>query len=91
MRQSNNTTAQLVALPKRFYEFKRLHVYDKGNKNSISGITCTLFGGTSTLGSTFGASLTRVGSQCIYPYRQSGSIWDNRIKELKTTADLGYK
>lgn len=35
--------------------------------------------------------MTRIGSRCIYPYRNSGSIWDNRIKELKTTADLGYK
>ena len=78
-------------MPKRFYELQRLHVYDKGGKNSISGITATMFGGTSTLGSTLGASMTKIGSQCIYPYRQSGSIWDNRIKELKTTADLGYK
>ena len=27
----------------------------------------------------------------IYPYRNVGSIWDNRFKELKDTADLGYK
>lgn len=32
-----------------------------------------------------------MGSQCIYPYRQTASIWDTRFKELKTTADLGYK
>ena len=32
-----------------------------------------------------------MGSQCIYPYRHTASIWDNRFKELKTTADLGYK
>lgn len=35
--------------------------------------------------------LTRLGSSCIYPYRNIATIWDNRLKELKTTADLGYK
>lgn len=35
--------------------------------------------------------LTRMGSQCIYPYRSTGSIWDIRLRELKPTADLGYK
>jgi hypothetical protein len=50
-----------------------------------------MFGGTSPLGSTFGGMLTRMGSQCIYPHRHLGSIWDNRLKELKPTADLGYK
>lgn len=35
--------------------------------------------------------LTRMGSSCIYPYRNTASLWDNRFKELKTTADLGYK
>lgn len=32
-----------------------------------------------------------MGSSCIYPYRNIASIWDNRLKELKPTADLGYK
>jgi NADH dehydrogenase (ubiquinone) 1 alpha subcomplex subunit 9 len=50
-----------------------------------------MFGGTSPLGSTFGGLLSRMGSQCIYPYRHMASIWDNRLKELKPTADLGYK
>lgn len=50
-----------------------------------------MFGGTSALGSTLGGMLTKMGSQCIYPYRQTASIWDTRFKELKTTADLGYK
>lgn len=77
--------------PKRFYESKRLQVYDKGSRNTLSGIQCTMFGGTSALGSTLGGSLTRIGSQCIYPYRSNASIWNNRLKELKTTADLGYK
>lgn len=83
--------AMMVAVPRRFYESKRLAVYDKGSRNSLSGIQCTMFGGTSTLGSVLGGSLTRIGSQCIYPYRSNASIWDNRLKELKTTADLGYK
>lgn len=51
----------------------------------------TLFGGSSPLGSTLGGLLTRMGTQAIYPYRQTGTLWDNRFKELKTTADLGYK
>ena len=76
--------ALLVNAPKRFYESKRLNVYDKGSRNTLSGIQCTMFGGTSALGSTLGGSLTRIGSQCIYPYRSNASIWDNRIKELKT-------
>jgi dTDP-4-dehydrorhamnose reductase len=50
-----------------------------------------MFGGTSALGSVLGGSMTKIGSQCIYPYRSNASIWDNRLKELKTTADLGYK
>lgn len=50
-----------------------------------------MFGGTSPLGSTLGGSLTRIGSQCIYPYRSNASIWDGRIRDLKLTADLGYK
>jgi len=68
-----------------------LHVYDQGGRNSYSGIQATMFGGTSPLGSTLGGMMTKMGSQCIYPYRHLASIWDTRFKELKTTADLGYK
>lgn len=89
--QRNKSTAMLVALPKRYYELQRLHVYDKGLRNSISGIEATVFGGTGVLGSLVGGGLTSIGSPCIYPYRTHASIWDNRLKELKTTADLGYK
>ena len=32
-----------------------------------------------------------MGSTAIYPYRNNAGLWDNRFKELKTTADLGYK
>ena len=85
------TAASLVAAPQRNFESKRLHVYYKGGRNSLSGMQCTMFGGTGTLGSVVGSSLASIGTQCIYPYRQNGSIWDNRLKELKTTADLGYK
>jgi NADH dehydrogenase (ubiquinone) 1 alpha subcomplex subunit 9 len=66
-------------------------VQDQTARNSYSGIQMTLFGGTSPLGSTLGGMLTRMGTQAIYPYRQNGTIWDARFKELKTTADLGYK
>ena len=51
----------------------------------------SLFGGSSPLGSTLGGMLTRMGTQAIYPYRQNATIWDTRFKELKVTADLGYK
>lgn len=50
-----------------------------------------MFGSTSALGSVTGGMLTKMGSQNIYPYRSYASIWDTRLKELKTTADLGYK
>ena len=66
-------------------------MYDKGGRNSISGINATLFGGSSVLGMTTGSTLTSFGSQCIYPYRGQATIWDDKFKELKPTADLGYK
>lgn len=81
----------LVCVPKRFYELQRLHVFDKGQRNSISGIQATVFGGTGALGTTIGASLTKIGSRCIYPYRTMAAVYDTRMRELKTTADLGYK
>ncbi len=90
-RQQQASAALMVNMPKRYYESQRLQVYDKGSRNSLSGIQCTMFGGTSALGAVLGGSLTRIGSQCIYPYRSNASIWDRQIKELKTTADLGYK
>ena len=81
----------LVNVQKRFYELKRLHVYDKGGRNSISGINATVFGATSVLGMTTGSMLTRMGSTCVYPYRGTSTIWDIKFKEIKPTADLGYK
>lgn len=81
----------MVNVPKRYYDLKRLHVYDTKQRNSISGINATLFGGTSVLGMVTGSMLTRMGSTCIYPYRQASTIWDTKFKELKPTADMGYK
>ncbi len=85
------TQGLLVNAPRRFYQMQRLHVQDQSARNSYSGIQMTLFGGTSPLGSTLGGMLTRMGTQAIYPYRQNATIWDSRFKELKVTADLGYK
>ena len=81
----------LVSLPKRYYELQRLHVYEEGGRNSLSGITATIFGATSPLGVNIGNHLTRIGSPCVFPYRKMAGIWDNGVKELKTTSDLGYK
>jgi hypothetical protein len=50
-----------------------------------------MFGTTSSLGVSLGAALTSMGSQLIYPYRNLGTTWDARFRELKITADLGYK
>ena len=81
----------LVNVPKRYYDLKRLHVYDKGSRNSISGINATVFGATSVLGMATGSMLSRIGSTVVYPYRHGGTIWDIKFKEIKPTADLGYK
>lgn len=51
----------------------------------------TLFGGTSPIGTVLGGMLTRMGTMAIYPYRHAATLWDRNFKELKTTADLGYK
>ena len=40
---------------------------------------------------TVGSSLSSIGSTCVYPFRSTNSIWDDKFKELKPTADLGYK
>lgn len=66
-------------------------MYDGGNRNSISGMNATLFGGSSVLGLTTGAMLGRIGTTCILPYRKTATIWDDKFKELKPTSDLGYK
>ena len=81
----------MVNVPRRYYDLKRLHVYDQGGRNSISGINATLFGASSVLGMVTGNMLTRIGSTVIYPYRNTSTIWDFKFKEIKPTADLGYK
>ena len=50
-----------------------------------------MFGASSALGVTTASSLTRIGSQVTLPYRKMAGGWDNRFKEIKTSADLGYK
>jgi len=81
----------MVAMPQRGYQLQRLHVYDEGTRNSNSGINATIFGASSALGVVTASSLTRIGSQVVLPYRKQSGVWDNRYKEIKTTADLGYK
>lgn len=82
---------ELVSKPKRFYEMQRLHIYDKGSKNSISGIKATVFGGTSPLGACIGTRLTLMGSVCVYPHRHAGDFHSPNFRELRASADLGYK
>ena len=69
---ANNAThlQKFVATPQRFYQLQRLHVYDEGTRNSNSGINATIFGASSALGVTTAASLTRMGSQVVLPYRK---------------------
>lgn len=59
---SKYKTRELYKKAMRFYEVQRLHVYDQGGKNSISGVKATVFGGTSTLGAHIGTNLTMMGS-----------------------------
>jgi len=66
-------------------------VYERGGRNSISGINATVFGASSSLGLTIGSKLTSIGSTAIYPYRGQATLWDDKFKEIKPTADLGYK
>lgn len=57
----------------------------------MSGINATVFGASGVLGMTTGTMLTRIGSTVVYPYRGTSTIWDDKFKEVKPTADLGYK
>ena len=81
----------IINLPKRYYELQRIHVYENGGRNSYSGINATVFGASGVLGMSIGSMLTRIGSPVIYPYRNTATIWDAKFKEIKPTADLGYK
>jgi len=40
---------------------------------------------------TIGTTLGRCGSTCVFPYKGTSTIWDDNFKEVKVTADLGYK
>lgn len=84
-------TKNLLTNPKRFYEVQRLHVYDQGSKNSVSGIKATVFGGTSPLGAAIGTRLTHFGSIVVYPHRATGDFHSQNFRELRVNADLGYK
>lgn len=88
---TSSKTRELVKKTKRFYEVQRLHVYDKGSKNSISGIKATVFGGSSPLGAFIGSRLTQFGSICVYPHRALGDVSNAVFRELRVNADLGYK
>ena len=81
----------LISTPRRNYQLQRLHVYERGGRNSISGINATVFGASSVLGVAVGSMLTSIGSTAIYPYRGQATLWDDKFKEIKPTADLGYK
>lgn len=85
------TAGMLVSLPRRYYELKRLHIYEGGGRNSVSGINATVFGASSIVGMSIGSTLTSIGSTCVYPYRNQAGLWDFKFKEIKPTADLGYK
>lgn len=81
----------LVNTPRRNYQLQRVHVYERGGRNSISGVHATVFGASGVLGMTIGSKLTSIGSTVVYPYRGSATLWDDKFKEIKPTADLGYK
>jgi uncharacterized protein YbjT (DUF2867 family) len=90
-RVTNKRTRDLFKKAKRFYETQRLHIYDQGSKNSISGIKATVFGGSSALGAAIGTRLTQMGSVCVYPHRNVGDQSNLVFRELRANADLGYK
>lgn len=35
--------------------------------------------------------MTSKGSVCVYPHRALADSWDSKFRELRVTADLGYK
>jgi len=57
----------------------------------VSGVDATVFGASGVLGMIIGSKLTSIGSTVVYPYRGQATIWDDKFKEVKPTADLGYK
>ena len=75
-----NSTAMLVNAPKRHYQLQRVHVYDKGGRNSFSGVNATIFGASSQLGVVVGSMLTSIGSTCVYPYRGQATLWTTKFR-----------
>jgi NADH dehydrogenase (ubiquinone) 1 alpha subcomplex subunit 9 len=73
---------------KRGYQAQRLHIYDKGGRNSISGIRATVFGATGFLGPFIGASMGYIGSDLIFPHCHTYSF-DDHVKELKLCGTSG--
>jgi len=43
----NKSLGLLLNTPLRNYQLQRIHVYDQGGRNSVSGINATIFGATS--------------------------------------------
>eukprot|EP01017_Pseudomicrothorax_dubius_P005581 TRINITY_DN1143_c0_g2_i1.p1 TRINITY_DN1143_c0_g2~~TRINITY_DN1143_c0_g2_i1.p1 ORF type:complete len:361 (+),score=105.14 TRINITY_DN1143_c0_g2_i1:28-1110(+) len=78
----------LTHLFKRGYIPQRLHIYDRGHRNSISGIRATIFGGTGFLGPFVGATLGYMSSDLIFPHNHQNPF-DDDVKELKLCANLG--
>jgi len=80
----------LVAVSKKGYTQKKLHIYDQGQKNSISGIRATIFGATGYIGQYVGQEIGAIGSQLIYPFRSQTKRPAWYTFDLKLTGDLGY-
>jgi len=72
----------------RGYQPQRLHIYDQGGRNSISGIRATVFGATGFLGPYIGASMGYIGSDIVYPHNHR-YVYDDEVKELKLTGSSG--
>lgn len=90
-KQVNRKCRELTKESKRLYQIQRLHIYDKGSRNSISGVNATVFGGSSPLGMMIGSRLTTMGSTCVYPHRATGDFHNSVFREVRVSGDLGYK
>lgn len=73
---------------KRSYTNKRLHIYDGGDRQSISGIRATIYGATGMLGPFVGSILGQISSDIVFPHCHDQSF-DDHVKELKVTGSLG--
>ena len=54
---------------RRNYTPQKLHIYDGGERNSISGIRATVFGGTGSMGSIVASTLGKISSDLVFPVR----------------------